>query len=199
MKQVLCAFFALVMLVQLPGEAEAVNFYDGARAPKGLYLLTYTSLYTADDLTDSHGNKVKKRLRALQGGRTAPVLLLHSQPGPHGPCTCRLLGNRFPAPEIVRPRGHKRRRRLLPAYQNRRYPAYALRETSHGKIRFDLGRQCRLKPVRYKAHDLSVQGLRGFQRRRGGQVFLPARESRRSRLTGRRALPAVPARVQRDR
>lgn len=59
MRWALYAFFAVFALAQMPGEAEAVNFYDGARAPEGLYLLTYTSFYTADDLTDSHGNTVK--------------------------------------------------------------------------------------------------------------------------------------------
>lgn len=39
--------------------AFAVNFYDGARAPKGLYFLTYSSVYVADELTDAKGNTSK--------------------------------------------------------------------------------------------------------------------------------------------
>lgn len=40
--------------------ARAVNFYDGSRAKQGLYFLTYTSFYYADDYTDRHGDAVKK-------------------------------------------------------------------------------------------------------------------------------------------
>lgn len=39
--------------------AFAVNFYDGARAPQGLYFLTYSSAYVADELTDAKGNTSK--------------------------------------------------------------------------------------------------------------------------------------------
>lgn len=39
--------------------AFAVNFYDGARAPQGLYFLTYSSVYVADELTDAKGNTSK--------------------------------------------------------------------------------------------------------------------------------------------
>ena len=40
--------------------AFAVNFYDGARARQGTYFLTYTSLYSADETTNEHGNTGKK-------------------------------------------------------------------------------------------------------------------------------------------
>lgn len=44
----LCAVF--------PSMAQAVNIYDGVRAPEGVYLLTYSSLYHADDVRDSGGD-----------------------------------------------------------------------------------------------------------------------------------------------
>jgi hypothetical protein len=44
--------FFLVFIIY-PARCFAVNFYDGARAPKGLYFLTYTSYYYADKTTDS--------------------------------------------------------------------------------------------------------------------------------------------------
>jgi hypothetical protein len=46
--------FALAMV--LPSPCIAVNFYDGVRAPKGHYVLTYSSYYTADKLTNADGN-----------------------------------------------------------------------------------------------------------------------------------------------
>jgi len=48
------------LLIMIPDITHAVNFYDGARAPKGLYFLTYSSVYTADNVTDSKGDTVKK-------------------------------------------------------------------------------------------------------------------------------------------
>ena len=42
-----------------PDAAFAVNFYDGARA-QGTYFLTYSSVYTADEMTDKNGNTSKK-------------------------------------------------------------------------------------------------------------------------------------------
>jgi hypothetical protein len=50
----------LILMNTIPNVAHAVNFYDGARAPQGLYFLTYSSTYVADDLTDSKGNTSKK-------------------------------------------------------------------------------------------------------------------------------------------
>lgn len=47
---VLCA---CALFLQTP--VSAVNFYDGIRAPKGHYLLTYSAYYTADKYTDSEG------------------------------------------------------------------------------------------------------------------------------------------------
>ncbi len=44
----------------IPGNAYAVNFYDGARAKQGTYFLTYTSLYAADEITDKNGDAGKK-------------------------------------------------------------------------------------------------------------------------------------------
>jgi hypothetical protein len=43
----------------LPKVALAVNFYDGARA-QGTYFLTYSSVYTADEMTDKNGNASTK-------------------------------------------------------------------------------------------------------------------------------------------
>ncbi len=39
--------------------AFAVNFYDGARAPKALYFLTYSSVYVAEKTTDAKGDTKK--------------------------------------------------------------------------------------------------------------------------------------------
>ena len=50
-------FFALSLI--LPWPCLAVNFYDGARAPKGLYFLTYSSAYYADKTTDAQGKTSK--------------------------------------------------------------------------------------------------------------------------------------------
>ncbi|MFA6356768.1 MAG: transporter [Candidatus Omnitrophota bacterium] len=41
---------AAALVIMIPDIAGAVNFYDGARAPDGLYFLTYSSVYTADKL-----------------------------------------------------------------------------------------------------------------------------------------------------
>jgi len=53
------AVFIFSLLVLRSNIAFAVNFFDGARAPKALYFLTYTSVYTAEKMTDSGGN-IKK-------------------------------------------------------------------------------------------------------------------------------------------
>ncbi len=42
-----------------PAQSFAVNFYDGARAPKGLYFLTYTSFYYADETTNTKAKTSK--------------------------------------------------------------------------------------------------------------------------------------------
>lgn len=52
--------FTFVLLIMIPNTAAAVNFYDGVRAPKGLYFLTYSAVYTADRVTDSKGKTAKK-------------------------------------------------------------------------------------------------------------------------------------------
>jgi hypothetical protein len=39
-----------------PPAVNAVNIYDGIRAPDGIYFLTYSSLYHADDVRDSNGD-----------------------------------------------------------------------------------------------------------------------------------------------
>jgi len=49
----------LTLLIMTSNSAFAVNFYDGARAKKGLYFLTYSSVYVADETTDLKGD-VKK-------------------------------------------------------------------------------------------------------------------------------------------
>lgn len=38
------------------GEALAVDIYDGVRAPRGLYFLSYSSIYLADVFTDADGH-----------------------------------------------------------------------------------------------------------------------------------------------
>src|SRR5665647_1326121 len=48
------------LLMMMSNTAFAVNFYDGARAPQGLYFLTYTSAYLADETTDSKGDIAKR-------------------------------------------------------------------------------------------------------------------------------------------
>jgi len=50
----------LTLLVMTSSSAFAVNFYDGARAKKGLYFLTYSSIYVADETTDARGDVKKK-------------------------------------------------------------------------------------------------------------------------------------------
>lgn len=54
------AFLVLVLSIILPLPCLAVNFYDGARAPKGLYFLTLFSLYYADKTTDAKGKTSKQ-------------------------------------------------------------------------------------------------------------------------------------------
>ena len=46
-------------MFMMPKIAFAVNFYDGARA-QGTYFLTYTSFYTADEMTNKNGNAAIK-------------------------------------------------------------------------------------------------------------------------------------------
>ena len=43
-----CLAVLSMLLIAIP--AHAVNFYDGVRAPEGLYLLSYTSIYYAKDV-----------------------------------------------------------------------------------------------------------------------------------------------------
>jgi hypothetical protein len=47
---IICAFCTFITV-----PAWAVNFYDGVRAPKGHYVLTYSSYYTADKTTNADG------------------------------------------------------------------------------------------------------------------------------------------------
>jgi len=54
-QKLLRSFLLLAFFSAIPGYAFAVNFYDGVRAPKGHYLLTYFSYYTADKTTDADG------------------------------------------------------------------------------------------------------------------------------------------------
>ena len=49
----------LSLLVLTSNLAFAVNFYDGARAPKALYFLTYSSVYLAEMTTDAKGDTKK--------------------------------------------------------------------------------------------------------------------------------------------
>jgi len=50
----------LFLFVLLPRLAFAVNFYDGSRARQGLYFLTYTYAYFADETTDKSGKSLSK-------------------------------------------------------------------------------------------------------------------------------------------
>ena len=47
---------AVLLLVFSANLAPAVDFYDGVRAPKGLYFLSYSSLYWADRVTGPGGH-----------------------------------------------------------------------------------------------------------------------------------------------
>ncbi len=49
----------LTLSIILPAPCLAVNFYDGTKPAKGLYFLTYSSLYYADKTTDSKGKTSK--------------------------------------------------------------------------------------------------------------------------------------------
>lgn len=49
-------FILFCLLFIEPEVALAVNFYDGSRAKQGTYFLTYTSLYSADEITNKNGN-----------------------------------------------------------------------------------------------------------------------------------------------
>ncbi|MDI6741767.1 MAG: transporter, partial [Smithella sp.] len=53
-------FILFCLLFIEPDFAFAVNFYDGSRAKQGTYFLTYTSLYTADEITNKNGNVSRK-------------------------------------------------------------------------------------------------------------------------------------------
>ncbi len=46
----------------MPKVAFSVDFYDGARAPQGNYFLTYSYVYTADEMTDKNGNTSKSNV-----------------------------------------------------------------------------------------------------------------------------------------
>lgn len=52
--------FLLMMLVMMPEMTLAVNFYDGSRAKQGMFFLTYTSVYAADETTDEKGKVNRK-------------------------------------------------------------------------------------------------------------------------------------------
>lgn len=60
MKRKVPFFLILLLILQIltSNKAFAVNFYDGARA-QGNYFLSYTSVYLADETTDSSGKKNK--------------------------------------------------------------------------------------------------------------------------------------------
>ncbi|MDD5347087.1 MAG: transporter [Candidatus Omnitrophica bacterium] len=49
----------IMLVLALPTQCRAVNFYDGARAKEGVYFLTYTSIYSADKTTDARGKTGK--------------------------------------------------------------------------------------------------------------------------------------------
>lgn len=53
----------LLIFLLTPASSFAVNFYDGARAPKGMYFLTYSSYYYADTTTDADGGTAKRDYR----------------------------------------------------------------------------------------------------------------------------------------
>ena len=55
-----CLAIMLFLFVLLPRISFAVNFYDGSRAGQGLYFLTYTYAYFADETTDKSGKAVSK-------------------------------------------------------------------------------------------------------------------------------------------
>lgn len=49
---------SVVCALVFPAAAYSVNFYDGARAKQGLYVLTYSSLYDADRFADAKAKTV---------------------------------------------------------------------------------------------------------------------------------------------
>jgi hypothetical protein len=55
MRKILSVSILFLTLI-IPRPCRAVNFYDGVRAPKGLYGLTYSSYYTADKTTNVDGH-----------------------------------------------------------------------------------------------------------------------------------------------
>ncbi|MEN6374360.1 MAG: transporter [Smithella sp.] len=56
MKKIIPVLLLALILTLTSNKAFAVNFYDGARA-KGNYFLSYTSVYLADETTNSKGKK----------------------------------------------------------------------------------------------------------------------------------------------
>lgn len=58
--RILALALAIAFFIMIPDPAGAVNFYDGVRAPKGLYFLTYSTVYAADKVTDSKGRTAIK-------------------------------------------------------------------------------------------------------------------------------------------
>ena len=54
-RRLLTPFLAAAFLI-VPRVAFAVDFFDGSRAPKAFYFLTYTSLYAADETTNADGS-----------------------------------------------------------------------------------------------------------------------------------------------
>lgn len=69
-KVFICTVFSLALLMASARPALAVNFYDGARAKQGLYFLTYTSLYSAEDYTNSKGDTVNGDFGLLRAAET---------------------------------------------------------------------------------------------------------------------------------
>ena len=53
----------VLLVVLLPSPCLAVNFFDGARSPEGLYFLTYSSYYYADTTADAQGRTAKRDYR----------------------------------------------------------------------------------------------------------------------------------------
>ena len=58
--RLLSLVLAAAAFIMASNTADAVNFYDGSRAAKGLYFLTYSTVYAADKVTDSKGRTAIK-------------------------------------------------------------------------------------------------------------------------------------------
>jgi len=56
----ICVFAVSLLCGFASQDAFAVNFYDGSRARQGLYFLTYTYGYFADETADQHGKKATR-------------------------------------------------------------------------------------------------------------------------------------------